>query len=166
MSIESNIISKLFVLHFMEWHWFRKSRRTRDQIANICLTIDKASEIQKKKSASLTILEPLTVWITTNCETILKRWRYQTSFPVSWETCLWVKKQQLEANMEQWNRSNLERVQQGCRLSPCIFNLYAECIIQNARLDETQVGIKNARRNSNHLRYVDDITIRQKVKRN
>ena len=44
-------------------------------------------------SVSLTMLKPLTVWTTTNCGKFLKRWEYQTSLPVSWETCMWVKKQ-------------------------------------------------------------------------
>ena len=50
-------------------------------------------------------------------------------------------------------------VRQGCILSPCLFNLYAEYIMQNARLDEAQAGIKIARRNINNLRYADDITL-------
>ena len=49
-----------------------------------------------------------------------------------------------------------KRVPQGCILSPCLFNLYAKYIKQNARLDESQAGIKPARRNINNLRYVDD----------
>ena len=48
---------------------------------------------------------------------------------------------------------------QGCVLSPCLFNFYAEYIMQNARLDESQTGIKNARRNINRLRYADDTTL-------
>ena len=48
---------------------------------------------------------------------------------------------------------------QGCILSYCLFNLYAECIIQNAGLDEAQAGIKIARRNINNFRYVDDTTL-------
>ena len=48
---------------------------------------------------------------------------------------------------------------QGCILSPCLFNLYAEYITQNVRLDETQAGIKIAVRNINNLRYADDITL-------
>ena len=48
---------------------------------------------------------------------------------------------------------------QGCILSPCLFNFYAECIMQNARLDEAQAGIKIAGRNINNLRYVDDTTL-------
>ena len=51
-----------------------------------------------------------------------------------------------------------ERVHQGCIMSPCLFNLYAEDM-QNARLDETQTGIKIAGRNINNLRYADDITL-------
>ena len=48
---------------------------------------------------------------------------------------------------------------QGCILSPCLFNFYAEYIMQNARLDEAQAGIKTARRNINNLRYADDTTL-------
>ena len=54
---------------------------------------------------------------------------------------------------------------QGCILSPCIFNLYAEYIIRNAGLEEAQAGIKIAKRNINNLRYADDTTLWQKVKR-
>ena len=58
-------------------------------------------------SASLTMLKPLTVWITTNCGKFLKRWEYQTAILVSWET-MWVKKQQLEPDMEQLTVQNWE----------------------------------------------------------
>ena len=50
-------------------------------------------------------------------------------------------------------------VRQGCVLSPCLFNLYAEYIMRNAGLDEAQAGIKIARRNTNNLRYADDTTL-------
>ena len=50
-------------------------------------------------------------------------------------------------------------VHQGCILSPCLFNLYAEHVLQNARLDETQTEIKIARRNISHLSYADDTTL-------
>ena len=55
---------------------------------------------------------------------------------------------------------------QGCILLPCIFNLYAEYIMQNAGLDEAQAGLKIARRNSNNLRYADDTTIMAKARKN
>ena len=51
-------------------------------------------------------------------------------------------------------------------MSPFLFNFCAEYIIQNAGLDEAQIGIKTARRNINNLRYADDTTLWQKVKRN
>ena len=57
-------------------------------------------------------------------------------------------------------------VHQGCILSPCLFNLYTEYIMRNAGLDEAQAGIKIAGRNINNLRYADDTTLRQKVKKN
>ena len=61
----------------------------------------KKQENSRKTSALLTMPKPLTVWITTNCETFLKRWEYQTTWPVSWDICLQVKKQQLEPDVEQ-----------------------------------------------------------------
>ena len=52
-----------------------------------------------------------------------------------------------------------KRARQGCILSPCLFNLYAEYIMRNARLEEAQAGIKIAGRNINHLQYSDDTTL-------
>ena len=63
-----------------------------------------------------------------------------------------VRKQQLELDMEQ-QRSG------GCILSPWLFNLYAECIMRNTGLEETQAGIKIAGRNLNNLRYADNTTV-------
>ena len=69
-----------------------------------------------------------------------------------------VKKQQLELDMVQWTGSKLGK-DQGCILSPCLFNLYAEYIMRNAGLEEAQTGIKIAGRNFNNLRYADDTTL-------
>ena len=78
-----------------------------------------------------------------------------------------VKKQQLELDMEQQTGSQIGKgVRQGCILSPCLFNLYAEYIKKNAGLDEAQAGIKTAKRNINNFRYADDTTLWQKAKRN
>ena len=80
---------------------FRKVRGTRDQISNICWIIKIAREFQKTSiSALLTMPMPLTVWITINWK-ILKEMEYQATWPASWETCMQVRKQQLELNMEQ-----------------------------------------------------------------
>ena len=87
---------------------FRKGRGSRDQIANIHWIIEKAKDSRKTStSATLTMLKSLTVWLTTNCGKILKRWEYQTTLPASFETCMQVKKQQLELDMEQWTDSKL-----------------------------------------------------------
>ena len=53
-------------------------------------------------------------------------------------------------------------VRQGCTLAPCLFNLYAEYIMKNSSLDESQAGIKIVRRNTNNLRYADDTTLMAK----
>ena len=70
-----------------------------------------------------------------------------------------VRKQQLELDMEQQMLQIGKGVRQGCILSPCLFNLYAEYITRNAGLDKAQAGIKIARRNINNLRYTDDTTL-------
>ena len=72
-----------------------------------------------------------------------------------------VRKQQLELDMEQQTGSKQsgKGVCQGCILSPCLFNLYAEYIMRNTGLEETQAGIKIAGRHINHLRYADDTTL-------
>ena len=72
---------------------------------------------------------------------------------------MWVKKQQLEPDMEHWLGSKGKGVQQGCISSPCLFNLHAELIMQNARQNESQTGIKIAGRNISNLRYADDTTL-------
>ena len=60
-------------------------------------------------SAALTSLKPLTTWIATNCGKFLKRWEYQTTLPASCETCMQVKEQQLEPDMEQRTSSKWEK---------------------------------------------------------
>ena len=121
---------------------FRKARGTRDQIANIRWITEKAREFQKNNySASLTLLKPLTVWITTN-------WKIPDHL-----TCLL---RNLYAGQEATVRTGPvttdwfqigKGVCQGCILSPCLFNLYVEYIMQNARMDEAQAEIKTAWRN-------------------
>ena len=70
------------------------------------------------------------------------------------------KEQQLELDTEQQTDSKLgKEVCQSCILSPCLFNSYAEYIMQKTRLDESWAGIKTARRSINHLRYADDTTL-------
>ena len=119
----------------------------------------KKQESSRKTSTSalLTMPKPLTVWITTNCEKFFKRCEYLT--------CLF---RNLYADQEATVRTGHgttdwfqigKGIRQGCILSPCLFNLYAEYTMGNARLDEAQVGIKIAGRNINNLRYADDTTL-------
>ena len=74
-----------------------------------------------------------------NSEKILeKRWEYQTTWPASWEICMQVRKQWLELYMEQQTGSKSgKEVHQGCILSSCLFNLYAEYIMRNVELWST-----------------------------
>ena len=117
------------------------------------------SSRQTSTSASLTTLKPLTVWITTNCGKFLKLWEHQTTLLLL---------RNLYAGQEATVRTGHgmmdwfqigKGVHQGCILLPCLFNFYAEYIMQNAGLDEPQAGIKIARRNMNHPRYADDTTL-------
>ena len=68
---------------------------------------------------------------------------------------------------KQKNRFKIgKRVCPGCILSPCLLNVYAEYIVRNAGLDEAQAGIKVAGKNINNLKYANDTTLMEKVKRN
>ena len=106
----------------------------------------------------LTMPNPLIVWITTN-------WKIQEIRIPDHFTCLL---RSLYAGQEVTVRTRHgttdsfqigKRVCQGCILSPCLFNLHAEDIMQNAELDEAQARIKTARRNVNKLRCADDTTL-------
>ena len=110
-------------------------------------------------SALLTMPKPLTVWITTNWK-ILKEMGILDHL-----TCFL---RNLYAGQEATVRTGHgttdwfqigKGVRQGCILSPCLVNFYAEYIMRNAELDETQVGIKIVWRNINNLRYADDTTL-------
>ena len=111
-------------------------------------------------SASLTMLKPLTVWLTTNCGKFLKEMGIPDHL-----TCLL---RNLYAGQEATVRTRhgtmdwfetRKGVYQGHILSPCLFNFCAEYNMQNAGLDEAQAGIKIARRNINNLRYANDSTL-------
>ena len=122
---------------------FRKGRGTRDQIANISWIIEKAREFQKNiYFCFLTMLKPLTVWISKKLWKILKEMGIPDHL-----TCLL---KNLYAGQEATARTGhgttdwfqiRKGVCQGCILSPCLFNLYAEYLMRNARLDEAQAGI-------------------------
>ena len=71
----------------------KRGRGTRDQIANICWIMEKASEFQKRL-CFIDYAKSLTLWITTNCGKFWKKWKYQTSWPASWEIYMQVRKQQ------------------------------------------------------------------------
>ena len=88
---------------------FRKGRGTRDQPTSVGSSKKHKSTRKTSTSALLTMAKPLTVWITTNCGKFFKRWECQTTWPVSREICMWVRKQQLELDMEQQTGSKLEK---------------------------------------------------------
>ena len=101
------------------------------------------SSIKTSLSALLTMPNPLTVWITTNCGKFWKRWEYQTTW-----TCLL---RNLYAGQEATVKTERgttdwfqigKGVRQGCILSPCLFSFYAVYIMRNAGLDEAQAEIK------------------------
>ena len=136
-----------------------KGRGTRDQIANICWIIEKAREFQKNIYFCFIDYTKAFVWITTKWK-ILK----EMGIPDHLTGLL----RNLYADQEAAVRTGhgttdwfqiAKGVRQGSMLSPCLFNLYAEYIMRNAGLDETQAGIKIAGRNINNLRYAVDTTI-------
>ena len=118
---------------------FRKGRGTRGQIANIRWIIEKAREFQKNIYFCFIDYAKAFVWITTNCGISLMRFEYQHI------TCLL---RNMYASQEATVKIGHETmdwfkigkgVHQGCILSPCLFTLYAEHIMWNARLDEAQL---------------------------
>ena len=142
---------------------FRKGRGTRDHIANIHRIIEKAREFQKKKkstSASLSTLTPLIVWITTNWK-ILKDIRISDHLTcLSWNLCADQEPTvRIRHGKMDWFKIGKGVLHQGCILSPCVFSLYAQCIMQNARLNDSKAGFKIAGRNINNLQYSDDTTL-------
>ena len=147
---------------------FRKGRGTRDEIANIRWIIEKVREFQKIiYFPLLTTPKPLTVWITTNCGKFFKRWEYQTTLPASWEICYADQEPTVRTGHGTADWFQIEKgVCQGCILSLCLFNLYAEYIIQNAGLDKAQAGIKF----SGEIPITSDMQVtpplQQKVKKN
>ena len=140
---------------------FRKGRGTRDQIANICWMIEKARQFQK--NIYFCFIDYLKAF---DCMGHNKLWKILKEMGIPDHlTCL---SRNLYAGQEATVRTGHETtdwfqigkgVRQGCILSTCLFNLYAEYIVRNARLDEAQAGIKIAGRNINNLRYADDTTL-------
>ena len=116
---------------------FRKGRGTRDQIAKICWIMEKARECQKNIYFCFTDYANAFVWITANCEKFCKRWEYQINV-----TCLLRNLYVSQEATVKTGHGTMDWIKigkgvcQGCILSPCSFNLYAEYIMRNARLDE------------------------------
>ena len=126
----------------------------------------KEQESSRKTSTSalLTTSKPLTVWVT-------KNWKILKEMGIPGQlTCLLRNLYAgQEATVRTWNGTTDwfqigKGVRQGCILSPCLPNIYAEYIMQNARLDETQAGIKIAGRNINNFRYTDNTTLMEENK--
>ena len=140
---------------------FRKGRGTRYQIANIRWIIEKAREFQKNIYFCFTDYAKAF-----DCVDHKKLWKILKEMGIPDHlTCLL---RNLYAGQEATVRTGHgitdlfqigKGIRQGCILSPCLFNLYAEYIMRNAGLKEAQAGIKIAGRNINNLRYADDTTL-------
>ena len=139
----------------------RKGRGTGNQIANIHWIIEKGREFQK--NIYFCFLDYSKAF---DCMDYNKMWKILKNMGIPGHlTC---PLRNLYAGQEATARTGHgttdwfqigKGVHQGCILSPCLFNLYAEYIMRNAGLDEAQAGIKTSRRNINNLRYADDTTL-------
>ena len=140
---------------------FRKGRGTRDQIANTRWIIKKAREFQK--NIYFCFIDYAKIYDSVDHN---KLWKTVKEMGIPGHmTCLL---RNLYAGQEATVRTGHgttgwfqigKGVHQGCVLSPCLFNLYAEYIMKNAGLEEAQAGIKISGRNINNLRYADDTTL-------
>ena len=140
---------------------FRKGRGTRDQIDNICWISKKAREFQKNiYFCFIDHAKALDCVDHNKLRKILKEMGIPDHL-----TCLL---RNLYAGQEATVRTGYgrthwfqigKRVHQGCILSPCLFNFYAEYIMRNSGLEEAQAGIKITRKNINNLRHADDTTL-------
>ena len=140
---------------------FRKGKGTRDQIANICWIIEKAREFQK--SIYFCFIDHTKAF---DCIDHNKQWTILKAMGIPDHlTCLL---RNPYAGQEAAVRTRCgtthwvqigKGVRQGCILSPCLFNFYAEYIMRNAGLEEAQAGIKIVGKNINNLRYADDTTL-------
>ena len=141
---------------------FRKGRGTRDQIANICWIIKKTKKFQKNIYFFFIDYAKAFDYVDHN-----KLWKILKEMGIPDHLTCHLRN--LDAGEEATVRTGygttdwfqIEKgVCQGCILSPCLFNLYAEYIVRNAGLEEAHAGIKIAGRNINNLRYADDTTLR------
>ena len=103
--------------------------------------------------------KPLTLCSRTNCGKFFKRWEHQTTLPASWETCMQVKRQQLEPEMEQRTGSKLGKEYIKAVYCHPAYLTSMQSTSCDFKLDEAQAGIKITRRNNNNLRYADDTTL-------
>ena len=140
---------------------FRKGRGTRDQIANIRWIIKKAREFQKNiyfcfidYAKSFDCVDHNKLW------KILREMGIPDHLTFLLRNLYAVQEATVRTGhgTTDWFQTG-NGVSQGCILSSCLFNLYAEYIMRNAGLEETQAGIKIAGRNINNLRYADDTTL-------
>ena len=140
---------------------FRKGRGTRDQIANICWVIKKAREFQKNiyfcfidYAKAFDCVDHKTLY------NILKEMGIPDHLTCLLRNLYVGHKTTVRTGLGTTDWFQIRKgVWQGCILSPCLFNFYAEYIMRNAGMDEAQTGIKTAGRNNNNLRYADDTTL-------
>ena len=140
---------------------FRKGRGTRGQIANICWIIKKAREFQK--NVYFCFIDYAKAF---DCVDHNQLWQILKEMDIPDHlTCLLRNLYVGQEATVRTGHGTTDRfqigkgVRQGCILSPCLFNLYAEYTVRNAGLEEAQAGIKTAGRNIKNLRYADDTTL-------
>ena len=142
-------LSNMWTEKFQMYSWvYKKAEEAEIKLPTLLdHGIKQGNSRKRSTSASLTPLKLLAVWIMTNCGKFSKRWEYQTTLPVSWETNLYVGQEatvRAEHGTTDWFKIG-KGVWQGCISSPCLFNVYAEYIMWNAGLEDLQAGIKIAR---------------------
>ena len=158
--LESDLVSFFYkrLTSFPNTTCFIKGRGTRDQIANIHWIMEKTREFQK--NIYFCFIDYAKAF---DCVDHKKLWKILKEMGIPDHlTCLLINLYAGQEATVRTGHGTTDRfqigkgVRQGCTLSPCLFNLYAEYIMRNTGLEEAQAGIKIAGRNINNLRYADD----------
>ena len=139
--------------NYDHWHILRVSYES-DLLVYFC------KQTYPRRWKWLLSLNPLTMWITTRCGKFLKWWEYQTTLPISWETCMWVKKEQLEPDMEQQTSSKLGKEYDKALFCHPAYLTYMQSTSFKMWAGWITSWNRDCQKKISNLRHIDDTTLK------